>query len=125
MPVLLFKDPFMNAIVKGKKRTTIRTQLRGLKVNQEALFMSGHRKVGVIISNIREKHIDELTQEDAVNDGFKTKEELLNTIRNIYKDKKLDILYIIDFEVVKRYRRRKKKETTGTQQTIYHEQQNN
>jgi hypothetical protein len=81
--MLLFKKKFLAAILSGRKTQTIRLWPR-------AQFRSGQRSyipgAGYIwIESVDPVELNELTDEDAVPDGFETAEALRAEIAAIYK----------------------------------------
>ncbi|MFP3265812.1 MAG: ASCH domain-containing protein [Acidilobus sp.] len=90
LSVLTFKRKYLNLILSGRKRSTIRLgsfQVRGkyLKV------VSSGRPVAVVqVDRVIHKKVKELTDEDARLDGFKGLPELFRELRSIYGDFLLD-----------------------------------
>jgi len=96
MKHLEFKDRYRDLLISGKKRATIRVQCP-YKKGQKVYVHCGGEIIGVArITDIEEKRIDELTEEDAKEDGFESLEELINEIKKIYGNP--DKVYVIRFE---------------------------
>jgi hypothetical protein len=81
---ILFKKPFKQAILDGRKTTTLRRwQKCSLKAG-ERVFAPG---VGwLILEEVNRVEWEDLTDADARADGFSTLQELHHTIRKIYPD---------------------------------------
>ncbi|MBR0192390.1 MAG: ASCH domain-containing protein [Thermoguttaceae bacterium] len=96
--MLLFKQKFHDAIRRGEKTQTLR--------NWKTLHVKPGRKdvipgVGpIMIDSVEKVLFDDLTDADAVPDGFSTAEDLKNELRDIYGDGPLN-LYKIRFHLLK------------------------
>lgn len=82
--MLLFKKRFLEAIRAGQKTQTIRLwPYRRMKAGQRS-YIPG---VGYIeVSTVEEVQLDELTDADAVPDGFASAADLREEIARIYRD---------------------------------------
>ncbi len=100
---LMLKGEYVDDILSGRKRATIRLGIVKLK-HQELIVHGGGRPVAKIrVRNVRYKRVSELSDEDAAIDGFSSKEELLDALRRAYGDiKPDDYVTIIEFDVVQR-----------------------
>ena len=83
--MLLFKKKFLDDIRSGRKTQTIRLwKFRRMKAGQRS-YIPG---VGYIRVTLVEKvELAELTDDDAVPDGFETADALRAEIENLYADK--------------------------------------
>ena len=83
--MLLFKKRFLSAIRRGEKTQTIRLwKHRRLRPGQRS-YIPG---VGYIrIINIEEVQLDQLTDDDAIPDGFPTVEQLRAEIERLYPNR--------------------------------------
>ena len=83
--MLLFKKKFMSAIREGRKTQTVRLwKYRRMKVGQRS-YIPG---VGYIrITAVDEVELSQLTDEDAVLDGFETADLLRAEIAQLYPTK--------------------------------------
>ncbi len=96
MKHLEFKDKYRDLLMSGKKRATIRVQCP-YKKGQEVYVHCGGEIIGVAkIKDIEEKRVEELTEEDAREDGFESLEDLINEIKRIYGNP--EKVYVIRFE---------------------------
>jgi hypothetical protein len=95
---LKFKSEFKELIISKRKITTIRLN-KDFNEGEEINIMVGNEIIGkAIITRIMSTTIDKLTDIDAMKDGFKSKEELIKALKDIYGNKiKNHILYIIEF----------------------------
>lgn len=99
--VLRFKKKFEKDILSGRKTTTIRRYSK-LKAGEIVKLEIGGRIVGEAkIKKVTKKEFKDLTVDDALNDGFKSLNDLKKTLRllygKIYED---DNLYIIKFKLL-------------------------
>ena len=95
MKHLEFKRRFGELIRDGRKRATIRTKTN-LKVGDEVLVHSGGKIIGkAVIESIEAKSFEELSDDDAVDDGFTNREELIKELRKLYGTP--EKVYIIRF----------------------------
>ncbi|PUA32835.1 MAG: hypothetical protein B7O98_05205 [Zestosphaera tikiterensis] len=84
---LAFKKEYGKPILLGRKTLTIRLN-SNLKEGDVVEVRAGGVVLGkALIEEVKVKKVLELTDEDAVNDGFRSREELLRALKNIYKDR--------------------------------------
>jgi ABC-type ATPase with predicted acetyltransferase domain/uncharacterized protein YhfF len=97
---LLLKSKYFDLVVQGKKKTTIRQYTSSYKTGQ--IFLeSGNRRLPVYIKKIEKKNFEDLTLEDARNDGFRTLAELRKALKAFYNKLSNDSdLSILTFQVV-------------------------
>lgn len=100
---LMVKGEYVDLILKGVKKTTIRLGVVTPKY-KEIIVHGGGRPVAVIrIVNVKHKRIKELTEEDAKKDGFSSVKTLIKELKKSYGNiKPDDIVTIIEFNVVKK-----------------------
>ena len=83
--MLLFKKKFLDAIRSGSKTQTIRLWPRRQMRTGQRSYIPG---VGYIrITEVAVVELEELTDEDAVPDGFETADALRTEITELYADK--------------------------------------
>ncbi len=81
---LMMRKEHAEKLINGTKKATIRVG-RYVALNKNVLIHSGGRPVAVAeIEDIEVKRVSELTDEDARQDGFKNRKELLEELRRIY-----------------------------------------
>lgn len=81
---LVFKKEYGRSIILGRKTSTIRLS-SSVRKGDVVDVRVGDIHVGrAIIEDVITKKISELTDEDAKDDGFKNREDLLNELRKIY-----------------------------------------
>ncbi|ASJ03044.1 ASCH domain-containing protein [Thermococcus profundus] len=87
MKHLEFDGRYAEAILRGKKRATVRLGRKpNLKPGDEVLIHSGGYAIGkAVIERVESKTVAELTDEDAFLDGFSGREELVNALKSHYK----------------------------------------
>ena len=100
---LKFDGKYKDLLLSGKKRATIRVGKVNLKPGDEVLIHSGGYVIGKAkIRKVEKKRVSELTDEDAIMDGFKNKEELLDALKAHYKNINPDTeVTVIKFEFTK------------------------
>ncbi len=90
-----FKKKYKRKLMSGKKSCTIRKRCY-VSEGDEVLVHCGGKIIGrARITKVEEKRIDELDDDIAREEGFKSRKELVNEIRKIYGD--LDKVYVIRF----------------------------
>ncbi len=100
---LMLKGEYVDDILSGRKRATIRLGIVKLKHNELIVHGGGRPVAKIRVTNVRYKKVSELTDEDAAIDGFRSKEELLEALRRAYGEVRPDdYVTIIEFEVVQR-----------------------
>ncbi len=101
---LMVKKRFIEAILSGRKKTTIRLGKVIPKVKDIIIHSGGRPIAKAIIKNVIYKKISELTNDDAHRDGYENIDELIKDLEKIYRRKisPNDIVTIIEFDVVKR-----------------------
>jgi len=100
-----FDESYIRKILEGKKVTTIRKGIRDFKIGDRVLITSQNRIYAEAeITGVKYTRISELTEEDAVRDGFLTKEELLKALKKYYGQIKTnDAITIIHFKLLKKF----------------------
>ena len=100
---LKFDGKYKDLLLSGKKRATIRVGKVNLKPGDEVLIHSEGYVIGKAkIRKVEKKRVSELTDEDAIMDGFKNKEELLDALKEHYKNIKSDTeVTVVEFEFTK------------------------
>lgn len=99
--MLLFKQKFHAAIRRGEKTQTLRNwKSQRVKAGQKEMIPG----VGpIMIDSVEMVLLDELTDADAIPDGFPTAEALKNELRDIYGDG-AEHLYKVRFHLLKENR---------------------
>jgi hypothetical protein len=83
--MLLFKKKFLDAIRAGDKTQTIRLWKRRIMRGGQRSYIPGIGAIRVLA--VEQVAVDELTDADAVPDGFADAESLKTELRDIYGDK--------------------------------------
>jgi hypothetical protein len=85
MERIALADEFFELIEKGIKRSTIRYKKRNYQCGDcEFYSETSEKTVKVKIENIEYKTFNELTEEDAIQDGFKSLNELKSVLKEFY-----------------------------------------
>jgi len=86
--MLLFKKKFLPAIRQGEKTQTIRLWPHRMMREGQRSYIPGIGYIG--IDRVEPVRLEELTDEDALPDGFATAEALRSEIESIYSEKLAD-----------------------------------
>ncbi|RLI20221.1 ASCH domain-containing protein [Candidatus Bathyarchaeota archaeon] len=99
---LNFKREYMQILKSGRKITTIRMRT-DLKPGDIVELIAGGESCGYAkIKSITKKKVSELTKKDALKDGFKSKKELIETLKKYYSEITPEsYINIISFEKIK------------------------
>lgn len=100
-----FDEVYIRKILEEKKITTIRRGVRNFKVGEKVLITSQDRIYAEAeITEIRCLKVSDLTDEDALKDGFSSKEELLRALKKYYSSiRPSDTVTIIGFKILKKF----------------------
>ncbi|BBL45487.1 ASCH domain-containing protein [Nanobdella aerobiophila] len=100
MKNIQFYGKYLEDILSGKKRITIRLSKGGFKIGDIFILHAGGKAIGKYrIKNIYTKKLYQITDEEAKLDGYNNKEELINEILRIYKNINIKKeVVIIEFE---------------------------
>lgn len=100
---IMVKGRYINDILEGRKSATIRKGIVKPKY-REAIIHGGGRPIAKIsIERVYHKKVKELTDQDAIKDGFRSCRELLEELKRVYPDiTEDDWVTIIEFKVVQR-----------------------
>ncbi len=86
---LIFKKEYAADIISGKKTSTVR-MTSSLKAGDEVELYAGGIWLGTAkIKEVEVKKVRELTDEDALRDGFSNRDELVKTLKKIYGNRGL------------------------------------
>jgi hypothetical protein len=83
---LSFKAKYIDQLFNGEKTTTVR---RGIVTPRyDVVYIESNGKIHgtARVKYVRYTKLGELTNDDAVKDGFSSKEELINALKEIYPD---------------------------------------
>ncbi len=100
--VLTFKSKYVNLILSGRKRATIRLGRHRI-YEKTILIVSRGRPVALArVDGVIVKKVRELTEEDAKDDGLSNLINLFRELRSIYGDFTLDDdVTVIRFSLIK------------------------
>ncbi|RLI30216.1 MAG: hypothetical protein DRO46_01005 [Candidatus Hecatellales archaeon] len=106
---LNFSKEYKQKILSGEKRSTIRLRT-SLKLGEIVEVNVGGEKIGTAqIVKVERKRLEQLTDNDARQDGFRNVKELLRALRKHYgKLPRNAEVYILGFKFKAKGRRRKK-----------------
>ena len=98
---LMVKGEYVDDILSGRKKATIRLGKVKVKYNELIVHGGGRPVAKIRVTNVVYKKVRELTDEDAQKDGFKSLRELLEALRKVYGNLSPDdVVTIIEFDVV-------------------------
>ena len=101
---LMVKGKYVDAIVGGFKKTTIRLGVVKPRYREVIIHGGGKPVAKAAIVSVRYKKLRELTEEDALKDGFKTLEELMRELEDAYgRLNPDDTVTIIEFKITERF----------------------
>ncbi|MCS7143623.1 MAG: ASCH domain-containing protein [Archaeoglobaceae archaeon] len=97
-----FESEFIQPILKGIKKTTIRKGIRSYPVGRVVeLTVDSKTFAFARVKKVIVKRISELSDMDAKLDGFRDKEELLNALKKIYGEiDDSDFITVVHFELI-------------------------
>ncbi|RLF22128.1 MAG: ASCH domain-containing protein, partial [Thermoprotei archaeon] len=96
---LMVKGEYVDAILKGEKRATIRLGIVIPKF-REIILHGGGKVIGkAVIEEVKHKRVKDLTDNDAIADGFSSRHELMRELIRCYPGiRKSDYVTIIRFK---------------------------
>ncbi|AFL65965.1 protein of unknown function DUF437 [Desulfurococcus amylolyticus DSM 16532] len=99
----MIKGKFVEHILAGKKRSTIRLGCVIPRYKEVFIHGGGRPVAKAMITSVVYKRVCQLTEEDAYRDGYSSVEELLKDLKKVYNRKiaPSDVVTIIEFEVIK------------------------
>ncbi len=98
---IMVKGRYVEAILKGEKKATIRKGIVRLRHDELIVHGAGRPVAKIRVKNIVYKRVRELTDEDARLDGFSSKEELIRELEKAYGSLSSDdYVTIIEFDVI-------------------------
>jgi len=99
----MVKGKYVDMILKGEKTATIRKGVVKPKYKEIIIHGGGRPIAKVSIEKVYHKKLKDLTDEEAIKDGFKNKEELVNELRKVYPDlRDDDYITVIEFRLIQR-----------------------
>jgi hypothetical protein len=100
---IMVKGKYVRDILEGRKTATIRKGIVKPKYNELIVHGGGRPVAKIVVERVYHKRVKELTDNDALKDGFRSREELVAELRSVYPDiKDDDWVTIIEFKVVQR-----------------------
>jgi len=100
---LKLKDKYLKLVKEDKKHSTIREGIRPLDLKLSLVGTPSKEVVEVSLRGLYYKYVRDLTESDAIKDGFNTLEELKKVLFTIYpKLKENDFVTIFSFRLKKR-----------------------
>jgi hypothetical protein len=103
MKVLKFKGKYKDWIISGRKKSTIRMET-SLNPGDLVCLEAGEERIGeAIIREVRELSLEEIDDDLAREDGFKSVDDLINELISIYGDEIFNRrLKLIKFDLIGR-----------------------
>lgn len=99
----MVKGRYVDLIISGKKTATIRLGLVRPRYKELIVHGGGRPVAKIAVTKVVYKRVKELTNEDAIKDGFNNLNELLNELKSVYpKLSNNDWVTIIEFKVIQR-----------------------
>ena len=100
MDTLKLRKEMFPAIYSGDKTCTSRQGIRNFTLYDKLIFVATEDNsisTDVIITNVKHCKFDEITEEEAFKEGYKSLEELKEVLRQIYDISKDDNFTLIEF----------------------------
>ncbi|MEM1873945.1 MAG: ASCH domain-containing protein [Acidilobaceae archaeon] len=102
---LMLKGVFADLLLEGRKKTTIRLGRVVPKYREVIVHGHGRPLAKAEIASVKYKRVGELTEEDALRDGFSSLGALLRALREAYPSERVsddDIVTIIELRVIQK-----------------------
>jgi hypothetical protein len=97
---LPLKSEFIPLVRAGAKRSTVRAGRRRISPGP-AEIVSGNARIPIQVTDVKYKTFADLTQADALTDGFTSREELQRELLSFYPDlRDNDAISVIYFDLV-------------------------
>ncbi|MHA1595424.1 MAG: ASCH domain-containing protein [Candidatus Baldrarchaeia archaeon] len=106
MKYIELKRQYREKVLKGKKCTTIRLgTIRRLSEGDEVFIHCGGKIIAKArVRRVEHKKVKDLTDEDAHKDGFKSRDELIESLKYHYGNVSPESnVTIIEFDVIEKY----------------------
>jgi hypothetical protein len=100
-----FDAEYVDSILQGRKITTVRKGVKSYPVGKTVELTVNYKPFAKAkVTKVVVKRVKELTDDDAIRDGFESKEQLLNALKRIYGEvNENDLVTIVHFEVLESY----------------------
>lgn len=102
MERLNFDPEFIQKILSGTKRTTVRRGIKSYPVGKVVELTANESSFALAkIKKVVVKRLSEISEEEAKLDGFESREELIKKLREIYGEiSDREFFTVVHFEVV-------------------------
>ncbi len=102
MKSINFDEEYVDLILSGKKKSTVRKGIKSYEMGKVVYLTASSKPFAKAkVTKAVVKRVKELSDEDAIKDGFKSKEELIEALRKIYgRIDESDLVTIIHFELI-------------------------
>ncbi len=102
MKSINFDEEYVDLILSGKKKSTVRKGIKSYEMGKVVYLTASSKPFAKAkITKAVVKRVKELSDEDAIKDGFKSREELIEALRKIYgRIDESDLVTIIHFELI-------------------------
>ncbi|OYT41113.1 MAG: ASCH domain-containing protein [Desulfurococcales archaeon ex4484_58] len=99
----MVKGKYVSDILEGRKKATIRKGIVKPKYREMIIHGGGRPIAKIFIERVYHRRVRDLSNEDALKDGFSSREELIEELKKVYKDiNEESWVTIIEFRVVQR-----------------------
>ena len=97
-----FDSEFVGAIVNGRKVTTVRKGIKRYPVGRIVDLTANNQPFArARVDRVVVKRVKELTERDALLDGFESREELIDALKKIYGNvEDEELVTVVHFTVV-------------------------
>ena len=101
MYMIRIRQEMFPLILSGKKTSTSRQGLREIEVGQELRFLSADGDIAdTVVTNVEYCKFEELTEEEALKEGYSSVDELKDVLRNLYAIESDPNFTLIEFKLV-------------------------
>ena len=100
-----FDPEYVDIILNGEKTTTIRKGIKSFQVGRIVEFTVNNKVFALArVKKVVIKRVKELTDLDALRDGFQDRISLIKALRRIYGEiKDHEFVTVVHFEIVKEF----------------------
>lgn len=100
-----FDAEYVESIIQGRKITTVRKGIKSYPVGKIVELTVNYKPFArARVKKVVVKRVKELTDEDAIRDGFENREQLINALKKIYGNvDENEFVTIVHFEVLETF----------------------
>ncbi len=102
MKSINFDEEYVDLILSGRKKSTIRKGIKSYEMGKIVYLTASSKPFAKArVKKAVVKRVKELNDDDAIKDGFESKEDLIKALKRIYgKIDDADLVTVIHFELI-------------------------